>query len=477
MLKINIGSNFLGTAYLTLLQFALLPIILNGIGSEAYGLIGVFILLVTVFSLFDLGMSPALGRELAKLSAETNTHGKMRLTVSTLEIVAFGISVVIASTLYFAAKPLAAYWLNNTVLDKQVVANCLQWMALQAGLQFMTSFYNSGLQGLQSIVLFNLIQVLNQSLRAVAVVALMYFHAPVSEISLVEQFFILNVISAVIGLGMTSYFLYRRLSTFEPRVQLKRSFSALQQRFSVERLHACWRYAAGMTATTVVVMVLTQLDKLILSKLLSLEAFGIYTIAATVAMAVTKPAPLVFSAILPRFTQQLTSGNLHALKETYRKSIRLIAWLILPLSGLIIVFSEPIFHLYLGQQSDYREISELSAVLILGNALHSLTYMPYAISLAYGWTRYGFNISVVASFFLVPLILIGAIKYGPLGAAYAWLLLNIGYLIFSIRYLHRKVLPEMYSVFYKEIGMPAFLLLICLGFYLSDAHKNLSLGG
>jgi hypothetical protein len=92
--------------------------------------------------------------------------------------------------------------------------------------------------------------------------------------------------------------------------------------------------------------------------------------------------------------------------------------------------------------------------------------MPYALSLAYGWTRYGFNISLVASVFLVPIILFGAINYGALGAAYAWLFLNTCYLVFSIRYLHKKILPEIYITFYKEITFPSciFSLLVFIYF-------------
>ncbi len=57
LLKINIGSNFLGAGYQVLLQFALLPVILKALGSEAYGLVGLFTVLSALFSLLDFGYS------------------------------------------------------------------------------------------------------------------------------------------------------------------------------------------------------------------------------------------------------------------------------------------------------------------------------------------------------------------------------------------------------------------------------------
>ncbi|CAG0963111.1 hypothetical protein MTYP_00839 [Methylophilaceae bacterium] len=464
LLKINIGSNFLGAAYLIFLQFALLPIILRAVGTEAYGLIGVFTILVTLFGLLDMGMSPALSRELSRLSAQPDAGRAMQLTVSTLEILAGTIAILIGTVLFFASDFFSMNWLGNSKIPQSIVANCLAWMALQSALQFMNSFYNSGLQGLQRIVLLNLLQAVVQTLRAIAVIGLMFLDPPLLNLSLIEKFFALNVLMSLIGLFLTALFLYRTLAAFKPN-NFEIDRKSLFQRFSMERLRACWRYAAGMTATTMVVMLLTQLDKVILSNVLSLEAFGIYTIAATVAMAITKPAPLVFSAILPRFTQLVALNDLVQLKATYLKAVLLIAWIILPISGVVILFSEQIFNLYLHGQQDYKKVAELAAILIVGNALHSLTYMPYALSLANGWTRYGLNISIVASIFLVPLIFFSALNFGAIGAAYAWLILNIGYLIFSIRYLHKSLLPEMYSAFYKTIALPGVLFMLFVAIY------------
>ena len=50
-------------------------------------------------------------------------------------------------------------------------------------------------------------------------------------------------------------------------------------RFDVRLLRKIWRFAAGMSGIAASALVLTQMDKVVLSKLVSLKVFGYYTLA------------------------------------------------------------------------------------------------------------------------------------------------------------------------------------------------------
>ncbi len=54
-------------------------------------------------------------------------------------------------------------------------------------------------------------------------------------------------------------------------------------RFSVAAVVGVWKFAGGMLGITVLVLLLTQVDKILLSRLLLLEDFGYYTLAAPIA--------------------------------------------------------------------------------------------------------------------------------------------------------------------------------------------------
>ena len=65
-LKTNVTANFLGQGWRGLLGFAFVPVYIRYLGVEAYGLIAVFAVLQAWLGLLDLGLRPALSREMAR---------------------------------------------------------------------------------------------------------------------------------------------------------------------------------------------------------------------------------------------------------------------------------------------------------------------------------------------------------------------------------------------------------------------------
>ena len=67
-LKKNIIANYLGQGWRALLGLAFIPLYIKYLGVEAYGLIGIFAILQAWLGLLDMGMKPALGREMARFT-------------------------------------------------------------------------------------------------------------------------------------------------------------------------------------------------------------------------------------------------------------------------------------------------------------------------------------------------------------------------------------------------------------------------
>ena len=72
---VRLAANLFGTGWAALLGLAVVPTYLRLIGVEAYGLMSFYMALTTLIQVFDLGLSPALNRELARLSALANAAG------------------------------------------------------------------------------------------------------------------------------------------------------------------------------------------------------------------------------------------------------------------------------------------------------------------------------------------------------------------------------------------------------------------
>jgi O-antigen/teichoic acid export membrane protein len=97
----------------------------------------------------------------------------------------------------------------------------------------------------------------------------------------------------------------------------------------------------------------------------------------------------------------------------------------------------------------------VASILICGTAINGLMHLPFALQLAFGWTRLSFFKTLIAVILLVPLIIYLTMRYGVTGAAFAWLVLNLGMFFFEIPIMHRRLLQtEKMRWYWQDICVP-----------------------
>jgi O-antigen/teichoic acid export membrane protein len=255
---------------------------------------------------------------------------------------------------------------------------------------------------------------------------------------------------------------------------LWRSLPASQERarFRISIWNSVWQFAAGMSGISAVTLLLTQLDKIILSKMLSLDLFGYYTLAWTVANGLTVLTGSVFTVIFPIFSQQVAVADLEGLKRLYHRSCQLMSVLILPPAILGALFARELLMLWTQNSVTVAHTHLLVSLLIIGTALNGLMHLPYALQLAYGWTNLAFYMNVISVILLVPLLLAATAYYGPMGAAVIWIVLNSGYVLFSIQIMHRRLLiGEQRRWYIEDVGLPMVAALSVIGIGRLLAHN------
>lgn len=208
-------------------------------------------------------------------------------------------------------------------------------------------------------------------------------------------------------------------------------------------------------ATTFLVLLLMQVDKILLSRLLSLEAFGYYALAATVASAIGLMVSPVTQAFFPRFSEIVARDDEQELARAYHRGAQLVTTLAAPAALVLIFFSERILDLWTGDRVLAGEVAPLLTLLAAGALLNGLMMIPYMLTLACGWPGFAVRVNAVAVAVLVPAIVWATVNHGAAGAAWAWVLLNAGYVLIGIRYLHRRLLPqEMWTWYRQDVALP-----------------------
>ena len=92
-LKRNLLANYLGQAWAALMGLAFVPLYIKYLGIEAYGLIGLFAVLQAWLSLLDMGMTPTLGREMARFTGGIHSNESIRDLLRSIEIIAVGVEI------------------------------------------------------------------------------------------------------------------------------------------------------------------------------------------------------------------------------------------------------------------------------------------------------------------------------------------------------------------------------------------------
>ncbi len=126
---------------------AFVPIYIKYLGIESYGLIGLFTMLQTWLIMLDMGMTPALSREMARFTGGAHSAQTIRDLLRSVEIVASIIACLIASGVYLTSCWLAIDWLKVDKLPPQVVAQALAIMGIVISLRFVEGIYRSAIIG------------------------------------------------------------------------------------------------------------------------------------------------------------------------------------------------------------------------------------------------------------------------------------------------------------------------------------------
>ena len=236
--------------------------------------------------------------------------------------------------------------------------------------------------------------------------------------------------------------------------------------FQKHLLKGIWKFAAGMSGIAVLSIILTQLDKIILSRMLSLEIFGYYMLASMVAMSLIRLFQPVFYSIYPRLTQLVSVNDEDGLKCLYHKCCQFMSVLILPVAAVIAIFSYEIMLIWTQNPVTAGKTHLIVSILICGTAVNGLMCLPYSLQLAFGWTSLSVYKNMIAVIVFVPLIIYMTAHYGAIGAACTWLTLHLGFFFFEIPIMHARLLhKEKWRWYLQDVFLPLVSIVAIAGLW------------
>ena len=448
LLKQNISANLFGKGWQTLVGIIFIPLYIKFMGVESYGLVGIWFSLEALSGVLDMGLSGTLNREMARLSVLPGKEQEMRNLVRTMEAFYWSVAVFVGIAVAALSPFIVHHWVKAGQLSPKTIEQALLIMGFITVFQMPIGFYSGGLMGLQKQVLLNITNVCMSTLRGAGAVLILWLISPT-----IQSFLLWQIVISIINTFLLAMFIWRGLPHGDNKAV-----------FQKKLLKGIWRFTAGMSGISILAVILTQLDKVILSKILSLEMFGYYMLASMIAMSLGRLFTPVYFSIYPKFTQLVSIDDQDGLTQLYHKSCQFMSVLILPPAIVIAQFSYEIIFLWTQNPATAERIHLLVSILICGTALNGLMHLPYALQLAFGWTRLSLLKTLIAVILLVPLIIYLTTHYGATGAAIAWFVLNIGMFLFEIPIMHRRILrKEKWRWYLQDICLPLVACILMAG--------------
>jgi O-antigen/teichoic acid export membrane protein len=438
----DVLANILGKGWVGLVSILFVPFFIKFLGVEAYGLVGFFLSLQTVLLLVDFGFSTTLNRALAACGAGIVPPSVISLATM-LERLFVGFSLIILLGVVIAAPWLVNHWVTLQQLPASNVQHGLQLMGISIALQLPFMLYSGGLIGLGRQTQVNVILAMAATLRfGGALVVLML-------VPRIEAFFAWQVV-AVGGQSLWARQLFwRRLRVrSSPPASLHPSSSSPHSSSShpspsphhqAKAFRGHIGFAAAVGLTSVLGTVLTQMDKLMLSRLLPLESYSYYMLAWTLCSTLPVLASTVVTAYFPRLSAEVAQPD-GTPAPLYHQACQLLACALMPAGALLMLFPREILTLWLGNPQVVQQVAPVLTIMAVGSLLNTLVHLPHAMQWALGLARLGLYANIFMIGAMVPAMYIAVQQAGILGAVWVWVALNITYVFIGVPLMHCWIL-------------------------------------
>lgn len=429
--KRNILASYASQIYVTTAGIVMVPLYIQYMGAEAYGLVGFFAMLQAWFNLLDMGLSPTMSRESARFNGGAISALEYRLLSRALEGLFAGIALMGGVLLFVLAEPIANRWLNVNALSISETVNCLRLMAVIVSLRWVCGFYRGVITGAEQLVWLSGLNSAIATLRYILIVPILLFisAAPLG-------FFVFQLFVTVVELGTLAWAAYRILPPIlvEQRIQ-----------WQWAPVKPVLKFALSIAFTSAVWVLVTQTDKLVLSKILPLEDYGYFTVAVLLAGGSMMVSGPISGPIMPRMARLQAEGRHDDLIALYRRATHMVVVVALPVALVLAFFAPQVLWALTG---DYVLVHKAAPALTLyatGYGFLAVGAFPYYLQFAKGDLKLHLLGNALFVVILIPYVIWAANKYGMVGAGWAWLTLNFVYLIAWTPLVHHRFAPGIHK--------------------------------
>ncbi len=448
-------ANYISQLYVTIISIIIVPLYIKYMGAEAYGLVGFFAMLQTLFMLLDMGLTPTIARETARFRGGATDGTSYRHLVQSLEGIFFIVGLIGSGIMFLASDFIAYNWLNSNHLPPQEIETSIKLITIIIGVRWLCGLYRGIITGSEELIWLGSFAAFIASFRFLGVLPVLIFINPSPTSFFYYQLFI--AISELLILLIKGHSLL-------PNILNNKSS------WSLKPIKKILKFSVSIAFTTSVWILITQTDKIVLSKILPLADYGYFTLSVLLASGIMLISNPISGAIIPRMIRLDAENNHDGLIKVYRQGTQLVSIIAGATSITLALYSQKVLWSWTGNV-DIAEHGKYTLTLYsIGYGLLAVSAFPGYLQNAKGDLKLHVIGNAIFVIILIPSIIIMANQYGAIGAGYVWLTMNITYLILWVPLVHNRFAKglnikwfttDVLIIFLAE-GLTGYLLLLLI---------------
>lgn len=393
----NTLFNLLGYLIPMLFAVILIPIIINGLGTERFGILNIAWIIIGYFGFFDFGIGRALTKIIAEKISLSKIHEIPSFFWTSFFLILF-ISLISTVILFLLIPTIVLNFLKITKELQYETLNAFYFLIFSIPLVSTTACIRGLLEAYQRFDLVNIIRVGFGISTFLTPIIVLFFSN-----SLVWIVFLLLIARIIIWI----LYLYQ---CFKINPQLKDGV-----KFNKQLIKPIFKISTWMMISNIVLPIITYSDRFLIGGLVSAKSVAYYATPYEVITKLTIFSGAVAAVLFPTFSANYP----HNPSFTYKLSLRVIQYIFLflyPVINLTIIYSYYALNIWLGYDFALNSTPILQ-LLSVGVLFNSIAYIPYSFIEGIGRPDITAKVQLVELPLYVFLLYIGILYLGILGVA------------------------------------------------------------
>ncbi len=431
----NISSGFGGTAIILLINFALMPFVLEHIGRVGFGIWVLVNSLVGYMGFLDVGLQPTLVKKTSEYLAAGDQEGLQKIVNTTLLI--YVIVGLVVGMVVLGLAPYLPDLLNVPDADVAIFRMVVYIVGFQTAIGFPMTLWRGLVGGLQDYHAINMINITSNLLRAALTYVLL-----LKGYGLLGLVWLGFAISALVWCG--NYLWVRRRIPYLQITPRQVDFSKIRDLMKFSGSMFIWGLAGQS---------LGDLDKVLIGIFLPLSSVAIYEVGYRI-YSYSRIILYSMVALLPTATDLQVKNDNKSLTSLYLNGTRYLILIYTIATAGLFVFGQAFIRLWLG--IGYEESVLVLYILLIGSLYQAQNVIAHVMLPGMNRLRV---FTLIMSAYPVVKIILGVLlisNYGLPGIALAttltYIILETIFISFILK-TFGVTLPQLL----RKVHLPALL--------------------